>query len=224
MTTASARVTESVITFPTNKFFMTTASASSISEAFLPCFIRLIFGYEMVLITLCYTFNMKVILYMATTINGYIAKLDDDTSFISDKEWNSYSLMVRNAGCLIVGHRTYNILTKQTGFSEFGDVKIVILSHKKFKTLSPNHFVANSPKESLVILKDYDNIIVAGGSILNASFIKEQLIDEIYLDIEPTILGQGIPLFDGGDFEINLDLIDIKKLSENETQLHYKII
>jgi riboflavin biosynthesis pyrimidine reductase len=32
---------------------------------------------------------MKVILYMAITANGIIAKADDDTSWISKEEWDS---------------------------------------------------------------------------------------------------------------------------------------
>lgn len=71
---------------------------------------------------------MKVILYMAVTINGFIAKEDDDTSWISQEEWDSYSLAVRQAGCLVVGRRTYHILTKQPEFIKFKDIKLVAVS------------------------------------------------------------------------------------------------
>ncbi len=124
-----------------------------------------------------------------------IAKIDDNTSWISKEEWDSYSLAVRTAGNLIVGHRTYNILTKQPEFSEFKDVKLVVVAQENFETLSLNHLVAHSPKEALKFLSDFELVVVAGGSALNASFAEENLIDEIYLDIEPIILSRGIPLF-----------------------------
>ena len=79
---------------------------------------------------------MKVILYMAISVNGIIAKGDDDTSWISKEEWDSYSLAVRTAGCLIVGRRTYHILTKQPEFAEFKDVKLVAVSHENFEIQS----------------------------------------------------------------------------------------
>lgn len=167
---------------------------------------------------------MKVILYMAITANGLIAKSNDDTSWISQEEWNSYSSAVRKAGCLIVGRRTYHILTKQPEFAEFKDVKLVAVSKDDFKTLSPNHLIAHSPKEALELLKDFEEVIVAGGGMLNASFMAENLIDEIYLDIEPIAFGEGIPLFKGQDFEQNLKLIGQKKISENEIQIHYDVI
>jgi len=167
---------------------------------------------------------MKVILYMAISLNGMIAKSDDNTSWISKEEWDSYSLAVRNAGCLIVGHRTYGILTKQPEFSEFKDVKLVVVAQENFQTLAPNHLVAHSPKEALEILKDFEKVVVAGGGALNASFAEENLIDEIFIDIEPIILGQGIPLFRDKNFERNLKLVGQKKISESEIQLHYEVL
>lgn len=167
---------------------------------------------------------MKVILYMAISANGMIAKKDDDTSWISVDEWNSYSLAVRKAKCLVVGRRTYHILTKQPEFSELKSVKLVVVSEKDFTTIAPNHSVAHSPKEALELLKEYEEVIVAGGGTLNASFLTDNLIDEIYLDIEPIIIGEGIPIFKGKDFEHKLQFIDQKKITNDEIQFHYKIL
>lgn len=166
---------------------------------------------------------MKVILYMAVSVNGMIAKSDDDTNWISKEEWDSYSLMVQTVGNLIVGHRTYNILTQQPQFSELKNVKLVVISQQNFPTLSPNHLVAHLPKEALELLKDFDEVIVAGGGIMNAAFLTENLVDEIYIDIEPIILGKGIKLFADADFEKELELVGTKKLSSNGIQLHYKV-
>jgi dihydrofolate reductase len=167
---------------------------------------------------------MKVILYMASTLNGLIAKKDDDTSWISKKEWDSYSATVQAAGCFIVGRRTYNTLTKQPEFQELKNITLVVVSHQDFKILSPNHHIAHSPKEALEQLKDFKEVIIAGGGALNASFLAENLVDEIYLDIEPIIFGDGIFLFQGADFEKKLKLLGQKEISENEIQLHYQVL
>jgi dihydrofolate reductase len=167
---------------------------------------------------------MKVILYMAISANGLIAKKDDNTSWISKEEWDSYSQMVREAGCMIVGHRTYDILTKQPEFSELKDVKLIVVSKHDFTTLGSNHVIAHSPKESLGLLENFEEVVVAGGGQLNASFLAENLIDEIYLDIEPRLLGEGIPIFSGKEFERNLKFIGQKQITEQEIQLHYLVI
>lgn len=167
---------------------------------------------------------MKVILYMAITANGYIAKENDDTNWVSSDEWDSYSSAVRKAGNLIVGYRTYNILTKQPEFREFKKVKIVIVSHKNFRTLNLSHLIAKTPKEALSLLKDFKEVVVAGGGILNSSFIKENLIDEIYLDIEPIVFGKGIKLFSDNNFESRLKLLESRSINKNVIQLHYKVL
>lgn len=160
---------------------------------------------------------------MAISADGMIAKSDDDTSWISKEEWDSYSLTVRTAGCAVIGKRTYHILTTQPEFSEFADVKIAVVSSKKFNTLSPKHVVVHSPKEALEHLKEFREVVVAGGGILNAAFMSENLVDEIYLDIEPVVFGKGIPLFQDKQFEQQLELIGTKQLSKNEIQLHYRV-
>jgi dihydrofolate reductase len=167
---------------------------------------------------------MKVILYMASTANGFIAKRDDDTSWISKEEWDSYSAMVREKGCSIVGHRTYDILTKQPEFSELKDVRLIAVAHHDVPLVSPQHSVAHSPQEALRLAKDFDEVVVAGGGALNASFLEENLIDEIYIDVEPVIFGSGIPIFGGGTFEKALEFIGQKKIEKDGTQFHYRVI
>lgn len=161
---------------------------------------------------------------MAVTVNGYIAKGNDDTSWITVEEWNSYSAMVRKAGNLIIGHRTYDILTKQPEFVEFSEIKIMIVSTNDFQTLSPNHVIVKTPQEALGVLKDFEEVIVAGGGNLNASFMQENLIDEIYLDIEPIALGKGIKLFADSDFEVKLELLESRNITKDEIQIHYKVL
>lgn len=166
---------------------------------------------------------MKVILYMAITVNGYIATCDDDTSWISLEEWNIYSELSQKIGNIIVGHRTYDIFTKQPEFQELAKAKFVVVSNQNVKTISKLHSVAKSPKEALDIFKDEEEVIVAGGGNLNSSFMKEGLVDEIYLDVEPLVLGKGIQVFKPEDFEYELELLELKQITKNLIQLHYKV-
>jgi dihydrofolate reductase len=166
---------------------------------------------------------MKVILYMATTANGYIAKENDDTSWISKEEWNSYSKAVRDAGNMVIGHRTYEILTTQPEFAELQDVRIVVLAHSDVHLLSEKHLLAHSPAEALELLQGSSEVVVAGGSMVNAAFLSQGLVDELYLDIEPLLLGTGIPLLERVGSETALELIATNMLSPNEVQLHYRV-
>lgn len=169
---------------------------------------------------------MKVILYMTTTINGLIAKHDDSADFITPAESASYVAAVKDAGALIVGRRTYEILSTQPEFQEFlkARVKIVAVSRGNVELKDASHSIAHSPQEAVDLVKDFSEVVVAGGGKLDASFLDTNLIDEIYLDIEPAIVSEGIPLFSGGSSDKELKFLGSKKFGENEIQLHYKVI
>lgn len=163
---------------------------------------------------------------MTITINGIIAKHDDSADFITPAESASYVAAVKNAGALIIGRRTYEILSTQPEFQEFlkVGVKIVAVSHGDFKVQDVNHAVAHSPQEALKLLKDFKEVIVAGGGQMDAAFLEANLIDEIYLDVEPAIVSEGIPLFSGSTVDKELRLLGSKKFGEHEIQLHYEVI
>lgn len=54
--------------------------------------------------------------------------------------------------------------------------------------------------------------------------MKEGLIDEIFLDVEPVVFRKGIKLFADADFEAKLELLETRNFSNNEVQLHYKVL
>lgn len=59
---------------------------------------------------------------------------------------------------------------------------------------------------------------------INWFIAKENLIDEVFLDLEAKIFGRWINLFKEWDFEKDLELQSIKLLSKNTIQLHYKVL
>lgn len=171
---------------------------------------------------------MKTILYMAMTVNGKIAGTADDTSWTSKEDWDRFRTMCNKTGNAVIGRRTYDMVKKEG--TQLGDVLTVVLTHDAAllaKKYPHTIFTNKLPKDVLTMLerKGFREALVAGGGILNSAFLKEGLIDEIYIDIEPLVLGRGIPLFTEDDFESRLQLLEIKTLTNNQTvQLHYKVI
>lgn len=167
---------------------------------------------------------MKVILYMAMTVNGLIAKKNNKTEW-SDEEWKSYRDMVRKTGNLTTGRITYPLYEK-SNFSDMNNPLVVVLTSDISKADSEKVKYANSAKKAIEILEKYGfkTTLVAGGGKTNTSFLQEKLIDEIYLDVEPMIYGEGIPLFSPSDTELKLELLETRKISKNTIQLHYKVI
>lgn len=168
---------------------------------------------------------MKVTLYMAISADGFIAKKDDDTDWVSDTDWKFFSKMVKDSGCIVMGRRTYEVSSED--FPYDCDLNIVLTSNKKLHSKSNGKalFTNKTPKELMKFVKNkgFNKLLVIGGGKLNTSFLKAGLIDEIYLSVHPLILGEGIKLFEGGEVFKKLKLVGVKKLKEGLVQLHYKL-
>lgn len=166
---------------------------------------------------------MKVIMYMAITANGMIAKTNHETSW-SKAEWKSYLQMIRKTKNVIIGRKTFEIMKKENVFEEAGNPITIVLSKKTHQTNGRTIFV-KTPSAALAELtkRKLKTALIAGGGKANAAFLKQNFVDEIYLDIEPVIFGQGISLFSKGNFEKKLDLIETRMLNQETIQLHYRV-
>ncbi len=164
---------------------------------------------------------------MGITINGYIAKPDGDSQFTSEEDLKSFFDHSKSAGNIIMGKNTFIEASKQ-GYFPFPEALNVVLTHEKLDNKWGQNvlFIDKSPKDVLALLKEkgFETAFLAGGGNINSSFIKEKLIDEIYIDVEPVVFGRGIPIFAESDFEFELKLLETKKLNENTIQLHYQVI
>lgn len=167
---------------------------------------------------------MKVILYMATTMNGYIAKEDGGVEWTTKENWDDYFKFIKQAGNLIIGRGTYDIMPPDEFIQDCLYVVMTKSQHPAPKTDNVI-FTNKSPKEVLQFLTErgHKEIVVGGGSKIDTAFMKEDLIDEVYLNVEPVVLGKGLPLFFPTDFEAKLELLEINKLSKNTIQLHYQV-
>lgn len=167
---------------------------------------------------------MKVVLYMAMTVNGMIAGEDDRTPW-SEEEWESYNSIVKKFGNLVIGRRTYDLMSRDDSFSKLNNPAVVVLTSKKLK-YEGNAIFVKSPIDAIEVLgeRGFKEILIGGGGKVNSSFLKKCLVDEIILDVEPLVFGKGIRLFAEDDFEAKLKLLKTKKLSDNTIQLRYKVM
>lgn len=167
---------------------------------------------------------MKVILYTAITINGMLASKDNRTPW-SDEEFKGFFEAVKKTGNVIVGSKTLPLFL-ESDFVDMGNPLVVVLSRNKDNHDKGKIKFANSPQKALEVIRDYgfESALVTGGGQTNGAFLKQKLIDEIYLDVEPFIFAEGIPLFAPSDTLLNLEFISQKMLNKNTIQLHYKVL
>lgn len=171
---------------------------------------------------------MNVILYMAQTVNGLIARENYDEDFLSQVNWETFVKLAEEIGCFIIGRKTYDIYrakkSKEYSFNHIRAKKIIVSRDKKQK-LVPGYIAANSPPAALQRASKlgFTKVLLAGGGTLNSAFMKAGLIDEIILNVEPHALGRGIKIFSEETWERELELITVKKMRSGVVQLHYKV-
>lgn len=162
------------------------------------------------------------------SVNGYIARKNGDEDFLSHKNWETLCDIAKECGCFIIGRKTYEAVQKWGEGYSFDNLEVregvIITKNSDFK-IDGNYMIANSPADAISKLKSkgFEKILVSGGSTVNSAFMKEGLIDEIILNVEPFVLGNGIRLFSEEEFECGLELLESKSLSDGIMQFRYKV-
>ena len=124
------------------------------------------------------------------------------------------------------GRKTYDAVSKWEGeyLNDLKDVRKVIISRSPIQ-LMEGFTLASSPEEALKQLESegFNEAIITGGSTINSEFAKRGLIDEVILDVNPSILGEGIPVFAPHDFQLNLELANVERVGNELVELKYKV-
>jgi dihydrofolate reductase len=169
----------------------------------------------------------RVILYIAMSLDGYIAGPDDDLSFLSTVEQEGqdygYAEFIKTIDAVIVGRRTYDKVLSMGYDFPHSDKDAYVLTRTPRPDLGSVKFYSGNPKDLIARLrqKPGKNIFVDGGAETVRLLLQEGLIDEFYISIVPTLLGDGIPLFEDGLPTTQLKLMNTKSFEKGLAQLHY---
>jgi len=171
--------------------------------------------------------DRKVILYIAMSLDGYIATRDDDLGFLSlvEQEGEDYgdADFVKTVDTVIVGRKTYDKVLSMGYDFPYNDKNTYIITRTARPSVGSAKFYTGSLKELVARLKSEPgkHIFVDGGAEIVNELLKDDLIDEFYISVIPVLLGDGISLFKSGRPEIGLKLISSKFFDKGLVQLHY---
>ncbi|MBS1504523.1 MAG: dihydrofolate reductase [Bacteroidetes bacterium] len=163
----------------------------------------------------------KVTVHMATSLDGVIAKRDNSVSWFEAADHYEKGVtateqdvvqFLKTIDCYVMGARTYEHaleLSKSYGWA-YGDVPVIVLSHKQLPVDRPAIEIYSGSLENLVnerLKPNYKNVWVVGGAMLAGDFIRSKLADQIRLSVIPVILGDGLRFFDhiGDEYALHLE-------------------
>lgn len=168
----------------------------------------------------------KLILYIATSLDGYIAQPHDDLSFLSivqkEGEDYGYEAFVSTVDTVILGRKTYDWVTGQFDFPH-ADKKTFVITRQARPDIGNISFYTGDLSELLTRLKSASgkHIFCDGGAEIVNELLRKDLLDELIISVVPILVGSGTRLFQDGRPEQKLQLLHIKSFDTGLVQLHY---
>lgn len=158
----------------------------------------------------------KVILFIAMSLDGYIADEYGGVDWLNGQNENeenvdTYSIFIKEVDTVIMGWNTYHQIVTELSPAEwvYADLTSYVITHRELSSTDKIVFTQKNPCNMVNELKREQgkNIWICGGANIIQQLIKEDLIDEYYISVIPTILGSGIRLFGTISDEIKLKLV-----------------
>lgn len=163
----------------------------------------------------------KVILYIATSLDGYIADKNQGVAWLTgdgsdEHNQGTYANFFDTIDTIILGYSTYQqiIIELSPDTWVYSSKKTYVLTHKNIidkedVIFNEDVIFTNEDINSLINkLKSIDgkNIWICGGASVVNQLHRMKLIDEYAISIIPIILGDGIRLFNKSEFKTKLRL------------------
>ena len=170
--------------------------------------------------------SRKIVLFIAISLDGYIARTDGDISWLDEVQGegdNGYSEFIGSVDTVVMGKKTYDhVLVLTNNQYPYEGKTSYVFTRKETSTNSDIHFTNEDPVSLAGKLKSQQgkDIWLVGGAGLLDSFMKKKLVDEYIITTAPIILGDGIPLFKTNNPEIRLKLKSTRQFGEF-VQNHY---
>ena len=161
----------------------------------------------------------KIVLFIAMSLDGYIADTDGKVDWLvgqdSDVEGgDSYADFVNSVDTVIMGWTTYHQIITDLSPGEwvYDNLQSYVITHRDCSPKNNITFVSESPCTLVDSLKQKSgkDIWICGGADIVHQLMQNNLIDKYHISVIPTILGNGIRLFDVIDRKTDLRLITSK--------------
>lgn len=165
----------------------------------------------------------KIILYIASSLDGYVARENGDIDWLPQCDPFGYDKFYKTVDVVILGKTTYDqVLT--FGAYPYKDKKSFVFTRNQNPAKDETiEFVSNVDEFVKDILPRLDgNVWLVGGGQIISTFVNHGIVDEIILSIVPVVLGKGIPLFQNVQKETKLELVKTTNY-DKLVELHYKL-
>lgn len=161
----------------------------------------------------------EIVLFIAASLDGYIADAAGKVDWLTGQEEAAempdvYGEFIKDVDTVIMGWNTYHQIVTELSPDEwvYKGLTSYVFTHRDMHSTDEIHFTGENPCDFLQRLQQQEGkkIWVCGGAALIRQLMSRDLIDRYYITVIPTILGQGIRLFQQTEQEIKLRLESVQ--------------
>jgi len=178
------------------------------------------------------TKSRKIIVYIATSADGYIARSDGSVDWLDrPRTAGDYGMgaFFKTIDTILWGRKTYSLGLEMNegGMGVYGSrIKNYIFSRRPPKKHAPDVEFVKEPisefSKRLRATPGKDIWMMGGGGII-ASFLDAGEIDEFIIHVIPTFIGEGIPLIAPKNRDVPLKLLSVRDYPDGVVRLHYAV-
>jgi len=173
--------------------------------------------------------TLKVSVYIATSLDGYIARPNGDIDWLTggeNAEDYGYAEFMSSVDHIVMGRHTYEKVLTFGGWPY--EKRVFVLTSRDL--IIPDELSAKGeplnllPADLLRRLEVHDaKHIYLDGGVTIQRFIREGLVDEMTITTIPVLIGKGLPLFGPLERDVRLELLDSRSFKNGFVQNRYRI-
>jgi dihydrofolate reductase len=170
----------------------------------------------------------KVIVYIATSADGFIARPDGDIGWLNrPRVAGNYGMndFYRSIDTVLMGRKTHDVGMK-LGQASYTGKKNYIFSRTRRQSAGLDvEFIAQEAGEFAKDLRRSPgkDIWLVGGGELIASLLECGQVDEFIIHVIPILIGEGIPLIAARHCSVPLALLSSRSFADGVVRLHYRV-
>lgn len=176
------------------------------------------------------TKRRKVIVHIAASADGYIARCDGDLDWLTSRPapegFYGMNAFMKTIDATILGRKTYEMSLELGAKFDSKNTTYVFSRHAPPGDVpSGVEFVNEAIGPFMGRLQDQPgkDIWLMGGGDLIASFLDANAIDEFVVSVVPVFIGDGIPLIARRHRHVPLELQSTERFEDGLVQLHYRV-
>ena len=162
---------------------------------------------------------------VACSLDGFIADPKGGYDWLVMDEAIDFDALYREFDTVVMGRKTFTVMTKQGGTGAMPGVEVVVFSRTLPAAVRDGvRITRDAPRKVITALKKKPgrDIWLFGGGELFHSMLKAGLVDTVEVAVMPVLLGDGIPLLPPGA-STKLELVDQKTLPSGIVVLAYSV-